>query len=131
MQYTKGITIGVIILILELLLLTNAALLFPIAQVSSVQTILLIYAVIHLFAMVLLLTVKLKTEIFNLDSLHGLFQFGLGFLITGVFLVVTIPAQIAASFDPLSGIVTVSFIGSLVYIFIKAFIEEFFFCFMV
>src|SRR3990167_8817089 len=108
-------------------LLTNASLFFPVEQVGSAVTVLTIYSILLLFGMIFYLTGQAKTDIFRLNTGFALLQFGLGFLVSAVIFVVAMPATIAASFDPLSGIAAVSFWGALIYIFNKAFIEEFVF----
>lgn len=123
----RGVTFGVMIVILELILLTNTSLFFPIEEVANVQRVMMIYIIMQLMAMMLLFTIKrTQSDIFSLTTYQGLFQFFLGFLVTGVIVLVAVPASIAASFEPLA-LVKISLLGTILYTFIRAFVEEFLF----
>lgn len=122
----KSLTIGVVLLITLVFLLTNASLFFT--NVQNTQIVMLIYSVMLLFVIVAQLATPgvQETEKIFVTGLGGLFPFFLGFFLTAMLLIaLLIPGIIASFAEPLVLAGTpIGFFAGIIYAFIKAYIEE-------
>lgn len=114
-----GLTIGIIILLLILFILINPTFVNP-AFPEKVQTIMTVY--VALLALILA-SFDQKLPLLG-TGIGAVVWFVVGFVATS-FIVILIPQSVASSFEALqvvSGVVTVIF--GLLFIFVKAFVEE-------
>lgn len=119
MALQSAITIGVVILILELLILANPSLVSS-SDPEKVRNIMVIY----LLMQATILAALDQTLPALRTGPEGIALLLLGFFVTAV-LVIAIPAQILAGFEVLKPVLTgFGFLFGFLFIFIKAFIEE-------
>ena len=122
----RTITVGLIILIFQLLLLTNASLFFE--NVEATQTIMIIYSIMLLFVVVAQLATPGREQTESIFTLGpGKFlAFFYGFILTGVIiLVLAIPGILASVGEPLilQG-TSIALLAGVIFAFNKAYIEE-------
>lgn len=127
-----SITVGIVVLIMSFFLMVNAEFLFP-GQGSSIQLVMLIYLVMALaaFSYTLIAGTKKTTRLDNFlaGDFTTLGGFAAGFVATYFIAGSFIPASVLAGFDVLQvlGIASFSLIFIIIYVFVKAYIEEVFF----
>lgn len=113
-----GFSIGFIVLLMQLFLVTNTSLFFTNAE--QIQLILLVYLVMEAL---IIASLDLTLPTLGVSPLE-LMYFGIGFIITAFLVYVTVPAAIASTFEIATLAGGLVLIGGILYVFVKAFVEE-------